>query len=303
MLLTGRELDRRGTSILPVADRRPRGCGRAAGLRRLGAGAGPLPRRARRGHGRDRRRHERRRLRARGARRDAADAARARALLGRRARRGARRRARARRPARDASTVLGGIAAALLVAAALNVGHERIERRPGPTSRPRLNRAAIPIGLVCGAAFVIEGGMENWGAVFLERDLDAAPAMSALAPAAYGGAMMLGRFSGQWLESRLGDTVLLAGSMVVALGGLAAAALAAEPAGRDRGVLRRRRGDLDRGARALRRRRPPHLAGGARQRPRDGDDARLSRLPRRAADRRRHRRGGRAESELRRARR
>ena len=125
--------------------------------------------------------------------------------------------------------VLGGISAALLVAAALNVGHERIERRAGPTSRPRLNRAAIPIGLVCGAAFVIEGGMENWGAVFLERDLGAAPAMSALAPAAYGGAMMLGRFSGQWLESRLGDTVLLSGSMVVALAGLAAAALAPNP--------------------------------------------------------------------------
>ena len=135
----------------------------------------------------------------------------------------------ARQAGAGRGAVLGGIAAALLVAAALNVGHERIERRPGPTSRPRLNRAAIPIGLVCGAAFVIEGGMENWGAVFLERDLDAAPAMSALAPAAYGGAMMLGRFSGQWLESRLGDTVLLAGSMVVALGGLAAAALAPNP--------------------------------------------------------------------------
>ncbi len=123
--------------------------------------------------------------------------------------------------------VLGGIAVALLVAAALNVGrHERIERRSAPSRGPRLNRAAIPIGLVCGAAFVIEGGMENWGAVFLERDLDADPAMSALAPAAYGGAMMLGRFSGQWLERRLGDTVLLGGSMVVALAGLAAAALA-----------------------------------------------------------------------------
>ena len=56
-----------------------------------------------------------------------------------------------------------------------------------------------------------------------------------------------------------------------------------EPAGRDRGVLRRRRGDLDRGTRALRRRRPPHLARGARQRGRDRDDARLPRLPRRAA--------------------
>ena len=122
--------------------------------------------------------------------------------------------------------VLGGISVVILAAAALNVGHERVTRRPAPSRGPRLNRAAVPLGILCGAAFVIEGGMENWGAIFLERDLGASPAVSALAPAAYGGAMMLGRFSGQWLERRLGDTVLLAGSMVVALAGLVGAAAA-----------------------------------------------------------------------------
>ena len=55
-------------------------------------------------------------------------------------------------------------------------GHERIERRPAKRRGPRLSRAAIPLGLACAAALVIEGGMENWGAIFLERDLDAAPA-------------------------------------------------------------------------------------------------------------------------------
>ena len=68
--------------------------------------------------------------------------------------------------------------------------------------------------------------MENWGAIFLEQDLDAGPAVSALAPAAYGGAMMVGRLSGQWLERHLGDAVMLSGSMGVALLGLVAAALA-----------------------------------------------------------------------------
>lgn len=122
--------------------------------------------------------------------------------------------------------VLGGLAAVLLLAAALNLGHPHATPRPGRPRGPRLSRAAIPFGIACAAAFVIEGGMENWGAVFLERDLGAGPAVSALAPAAYGGAMMLGRLSGQWLERLLGDALLFGGAVCVALVGLVAAALA-----------------------------------------------------------------------------
>ncbi|MGH3072252.1 MAG: MFS transporter [Gaiellaceae bacterium] len=124
--------------------------------------------------------------------------------------------------------VLLGISLALLAAASLNLRHERVARPAAAATprRPGLSRVAIPLGIACGAAFVIEGAMENWGAIFLERDLDAGPGVSALAPAAYGGAMMLGRFSGQWLEKRLGDALLLGGAIAVALGGLLAAAAA-----------------------------------------------------------------------------
>ena len=124
--------------------------------------------------------------------------------------------------------VLGGLSACLLAAAALNLGHERVERTRGGGDRPRhrLSRAAIPFGIACAAAFVIEGGMENWGAIFLERELDARPVVSSLAPAAYGGAMMLGRLSGQWLERHIRDALLFAGSITVALAGLVGAALA-----------------------------------------------------------------------------
>ncbi len=124
------------------------------------------------------------------------------------------------------TTVMAGVALVVLAAAAMNLGHERVPLRPRAARGPHISRAAIPLGVACAAAFVIEGGMENWGALFLERDLDASPAISSLAPAAYGGAMMLGRFSGQWLERRLDDTVLLAGAMAVSLAGLVGAALA-----------------------------------------------------------------------------
>ena len=126
----------------------------------------------------------------------------------------------------DRLHILGAVSIALLAAAAMNLRHERVEPRPAASRGLRLSRAAIPLGIACAAAFVIEGGMENWGAIFLERDLGAGPGASALAPAAYGGAMMLGRLSGQWLESRLGDTLLLAGAMTVALLGLIGAAAA-----------------------------------------------------------------------------
>jgi MFS family permease len=122
--------------------------------------------------------------------------------------------------------VLGGVAVALVVAAAMNLRHERVAAAAAVVRRPGLSRAAIPLGIACGAAFVIEGAMENWGAIFLERDLDAGPGVSALAPAAYGGSMMLGRLSGQWLERRLGDAVLLGGAIGIALVGLLGAAAA-----------------------------------------------------------------------------
>jgi MFS family permease len=122
--------------------------------------------------------------------------------------------------------IMIGVAVVALAAAAMNTNHERVAKARARVRRAPLNRAAIPLGIACAAAFMIEGGMENWGALFLERDLDASPAVSALAPAAYGCAMMLGRFSGQWLENHLSDTLLLTSAMGVALVGLIGAALA-----------------------------------------------------------------------------
>jgi MFS family permease len=132
----------------------------------------------------------------------------------------------ARQLGADRLDVLGGLAAVLFAAAAMNLGHEHVRRKSGAALGLRLSRAAIPLGIACAAAFVIEGGIENWGALFLERELDAKPGVSALAPASFGAAMMLGRLSGQWLEHRLGDTVLLMGSFGVALAGLVVVAVA-----------------------------------------------------------------------------
>ena len=225
MLLTGRELDRRGTRILPwllagmafaavlpaLADSVP---ALAASLLALGifSGATDVAMNAA--------------VAELEAKREARLMQLAHALYSAGVLVGALATGLARELGADRLHVLGAVALALLAAAAFNLRHEHVAPRPVSSGGPRLSRAAIPLGIACAAAFVIEGGMENWGAIFLERDLEASPGVSALAPAAYGGAMMLGRLSGQWLESRLGDAMLFAGAMVVALLGLVGAAAA-----------------------------------------------------------------------------
>jgi MFS family permease len=85
-------------------------------------------------------------------------------------------------------------------------------------------RALIAIGLLGAAAFVIEGGIESWSAIFLERQLHSQPAVSGLGPGVFGGAMAAGRFYGQ--VARLSDRAMLAGGAALATVGCLTAALA-----------------------------------------------------------------------------
>ncbi len=94
------------------------------------------------------------------------------------------------------------------------------EATPG---RRRMRARFAALGVVCALAFLIEGGIENWSALFLERDLGAAPAVSALGPGAYAIAMVAGRLSGQWLHPRVRDSALLCLGGIVSFVGLLAA--------------------------------------------------------------------------------
>jgi MFS family permease len=82
------------------------------------------------------------------------------------------------------------------------------------------------LGGLCAVAFVVESGIENWSALFLEDELDATPAVSGLGPGLFAAAMVAGRTFGQGLEARAGDRLLLAGGALTAAGGLALAAVA-----------------------------------------------------------------------------
>jgi MFS family permease len=121
--------------------------------------------------------------------------------------------------------VLAGVAALAVVTAGVNRGFPAVPQRVRER-RFAFSRRLIVLGVLCGVAFVVEGGIENWSALFLETELDASPALAALGPGLFAAAMVVGRLAGQWLEVLLGDRVLFVAGTATAGGGLALAALA-----------------------------------------------------------------------------
>jgi MFS family permease len=121
--------------------------------------------------------------------------------------------------------VLIGVSALVLVSAAVNRGYPASPRERAPR-RFTFSRRLLVLGLLCGLAFMIEGGIENWSALFLETNLDASPAVGGLGPGFFAAAMVAGRLLGQRLELRVGDRRLLAAGALTASGGLLLAAVA-----------------------------------------------------------------------------
>ena len=127
--------------------------------------------------------------------------------------------------------IVFALAAALIVLAA-------IAMRPGPAVAWELSADADPprffqripawlllLGALGGLAYWIEGTWQDWGALHLERTLDAPPAVSALGPALFAAAMTAGRLAGNGLLGRWSERRLLVLGAFVAAVGTAIAAL------------------------------------------------------------------------------
>jgi MFS family permease len=133
----------------------------------------------------------------------------------------------AREAGADPAWILAAPAAALVAAAALNRHPPGVPRKvPARGPRPRRSRTLVLLGVLCAAAFVVEGGIEDWSALYLETTLGASPAWSGLGPGFFAGAMVAGRTLGQGFGGRVGDAALLAGGAATAGAGLATAAAA-----------------------------------------------------------------------------
>jgi MFS family permease len=118
------------------------------------------------------------------------------------------------------------IAVAVLIAVtAFLLGTDNVPpRRTEHGHTIRVERVLLILGIVCAAAFVVEGGIESWSAFFLERQLDARPSVSGLGPGVFGASMALGRFFGQ--ATRFTDRALLVGGGLCGALGCLTAALA-----------------------------------------------------------------------------
>jgi predicted MFS family arabinose efflux permease len=113
------------------------------------------------------------------------------------------------------------IAAALLRAPAATGG-----RRPAGASLRRLPRTLVVLGGLCALAFFVENAWQSWGAVHLESDLDASPALGALAPALFAGAAALSRLGGHSLAGRVNEVTLLRAGAALGAAGTLLGALA-----------------------------------------------------------------------------
>ena len=77
--------------------------------------------------------------------------------------------------------------------------------------------AMLPLAGLAGLAFLAEGSMETWSAIYLRDELGAAAFVGALGPGAFHAAMLVGRLVGAGVATSLGarTTLLVAGSLTL----------------------------------------------------------------------------------------
>jgi MFS family permease len=117
-------------------------------------------------------------------------------------------------------------AAVLAIAAGLARGGATLARPERGSARLGAPAWLLLLGALCALAYWVENAWQSWSAVHLERDLAASAGVSALGPAAFASAAVLGRLAGQNLIRRLGDRRLITAGATVAAAGTALAATA-----------------------------------------------------------------------------
>jgi MFS family permease len=115
------------------------------------------------------------------------------------------------------------VTTAVLLARAPAAGGARATARASLRHLPPL---LLVLGGLCALAFFVENAWQSWGAVHLESDLDASPALGALAPALFAGAAAVSRLGGHAVAGRVRELTLLRGGALLGAAGTLLGALA-----------------------------------------------------------------------------
>jgi MFS family permease len=129
-------------------------------------------------------------------------------------------------PFRLAYVVLAAVLLATAVLAARSTWHAPTRAGSVPRS---VAIAMAPFAVLTALAFLAEGSMETWSALYLRDELGAAAFVGALGPAAFHAAMLTGRLVGAGVAGTLGAASTLAVSGVATLAGMSIALLAPVP--------------------------------------------------------------------------
>jgi MFS family permease len=130
----------------------------------------------------------------------------------------------------DLVLVLVGAMVAIVAAALVRAPAAAGTRAPARASLRHLPRLLLVLGGLCALAFFVENAWQSWGAVHLESDLDASPALGALAPALFAGAAAVSRLGGHGLAGRIDETTLLRAGAATGAAGTLLGALAPDAA-------------------------------------------------------------------------
>ena len=125
--------------------------------------------------------------------------------------------------------VLVGLVVATTAAVLLRARAAGGARQAARTALRPVPRLLLVLGGLCALAFFVENAWQSWGAVHLESDLDASPALGALAPALFAGAAALSRLGGHALAGRVSELTLLRGGATLGAAGTLLGALAQVP--------------------------------------------------------------------------
>lgn len=124
------------------------------------------------------------------------------------------------------------LGAALLPAAAILVARPALPaaRADGSPAFAPITRPLLALAIICFCAFLAEGSVADWSAVYLRRTLGAAAALGAAGYAAFQLTMTCARLLGDRVTSALGPVRLVRLGCLLAAAGLALALLIPVPA-------------------------------------------------------------------------